>query len=142
MRYIYAGVNMKKLILGSLVILALTGCATNRQNGEVLGAITGAAAGKTLGGTGGAIIGAAVGAAAGGAVGQSMDNQQQQMIVTQVPNDQIFYNPPNVVFVQPYWPAPYAGMRWIYVPRYGWGWHHRHHGFHYRHHHHHHRHGR
>lgn len=134
---------MKKLVLISLVTLALTGCATNRQNGEVLGAITGAAAGKTLGGTGGAIIGAAVGAAAGGAVGQNMDNQQygsQPVIVSQVPQDQIYYSmPPNVVYVQPYWPAPYAGMRWVYVQRYGWGWHHHHHGFYHRPHHRHYR---
>jgi len=56
---------MKKIILASLVLLTLTGCATNRQNGELLGAMTGAAVGKTFGGTGGAVIGAAVGAAAG-----------------------------------------------------------------------------
>jgi len=126
---------MKKIILASLVLATFTGCATNRQNGEVLGAITGAAAGKTLGGTSGAIIGAAVGAAAGGSVGQSIDNQQtQQPMVVQVPQDQVVsVLPPNVVYVQPYWPAPYAGMRWIYVQRYGWGWHHHRHGFHYRH---------
>ena len=124
---------MTRIILASIMLLALTGCATNRQNGEVLGAITGAAAGKTLGGTGGAIIGAAVGAAAGGNVGQSIDNQQSAPMVVQVPQEQIVQvAPPTVVYVQPYWPAPHIGMNWVYVPRYGWGWHHRHHGFYYR----------
>lgn len=131
---------MKNLIIGSLLILTLTGCATNRQNGEVLGAITGAAAGKTLGGTSGAIIGAAVGAAAGGAVGQSIDNQQSQLPPPQVVQIQSHDIPrvvqPNVIYVQPYYPAPYIGMQWIFVPRYGWGWYHRHHGFYYHPHHH------
>lgn len=127
---------MKKIIIAGAVLLALTGCATNRQNGEVLGAITGAAAGKTLGGTGGAIIGAAVGAAAGGAVGQSMDNQQapqiQEPTFIQIPSHDIpQVVPPNVVYVRPYYPAPHIGMHWVFVPRYGWGWYHRHHGFHY-----------
>jgi Glycine zipper len=117
----------------SLLIVTLTGCATNRQNGEVLGAITGAAAGKTLGGTGGAIIGAAVGAAAGGSVGQSIDHQQSSPMVVQVPQEQIVQvAPPTVVYVKPYWPAPHIGMNWVYVPRYGYGWHHPRHGFYYR----------
>lgn len=129
---------MRKLLIVSAVLLALTGCATNRQNGEVLGAITGAAAGKTLGGTGGAILGAAIGAAAGGNVGQSMDNQQygqvsQPNVVYVNPNEVYYTPPPSVVYVRPYYPAPYTGMNWVYVPRYGWGWHHHHHGFHYRH---------
>lgn len=135
---------MKKILFVSVIMLALTGCATNRQNGEVLGAITGAAAGKTLGGTGGAIVGAAIGAAAGGAVGQNMDNQQVQsapIVVSQIPQDQIYYNvPPNVVYVRPYYAAPYPGMNWVYTPRIGWGWYHHRHGFYHRPHHHHHRH--
>lgn len=124
---------MKKIILALAVLSALTGCATNRQNGELLGAVTGAAVGKTLGGTGGAIIGTAVGAAAGSNVGQSIDNQQSAPMVVQVPREQIVQvAPPNVVYVQPYWPAPYVGMNWVYVPRYGYGWHHPRHGFYFR----------
>lgn len=130
---------MKKIILASLMLLTLTGCATNRQNGELLGAMTGAAVGKTFGGTGGAVIGAAVGAAAGGQIGQSIDNQTPMAppIVAQVdPRDIPYVTPPSVIYVQPYWHPPYAGMRWIYVPRYGWGWHHPRHGFHYHYHYH------
>lgn len=131
---------MTRIILASIMLLALTGCATNRQNGEVLGAITGAAAGKTLGGTSGAIIGAAVGAAAGGAMGQSIDGQSSQPMVAQVSPYEIYQSPPNVIYVRPYYPAPYHGMAWVYVPRLGWGWHHHRHGFHYHRRHHGHRH--
>ena len=117
---------MKQLVLVSVISLALTGCATNSQNGQLLGAVTGAAVGKTLGGTGGAIIGAAIGAESGRVVGQSVDNQpvyRVQPYPVQPPT--VIYRAPPV-YVQPYYaPVPV----WPHQP-YFWG--HRHHGGHHR----------
>jgi len=54
-------------------------------------------------------------------------------VVTGVHSNEIYYHaPPNVSYVRPHWVAPHHGMIWVYVPRYGWGWHHHHRGFHYR----------
>lgn len=128
---------MKKVLITSLLLLTLTGCATNRQNAELLGGITGAAAGKSLGGTGGAIIGAAVGAAAAGSIGQRLDENQAPPVPPQVvsvaPNEIIGYPPPTVVYVQPWYRAPGPYWYWSYHSNLGWGWYHpRHHHFHHR----------
>ncbi len=56
---------MRKIVISTLVLLALTGCATHQQSNELTGAVIGGAIGNKLGGTGGAILGAGMGAAIG-----------------------------------------------------------------------------
>ena len=122
---------MRKILLSSLLLIALTGCATNQQNAEVLGALTGAAAGKSLGGTGGAIIGAAIGAGAAGAIGQSLDERQPPYIVSVAPSEIVQYPP--VVYVKPWYQSPGPNWYWSYHSILGWGWYHpQHHHFHHR----------
>ena len=57
---------MRKIVYSTLVLLALTGCATHQQSNEMAGAVIGGVIGKQIGGTGGAILGAGMGAAIGG----------------------------------------------------------------------------
>lgn len=57
---------LNKIIGSTLVLIALTGCATHQQSNELAGAVVGGAIGRQIGGTGGAILGAGVGAAIGG----------------------------------------------------------------------------
>jgi len=57
---------MRKIVYSTLVLLALTGCATHQQSNEMAGAVIGGVIGKQIGGTGGAILGAGMGAAVGG----------------------------------------------------------------------------
>lgn len=132
---------MRPIFLATVALLALSGCATNQQTGALAGAAVGAATGKVLGGQAGAAVGTVLGAAAGSNLGASMDARPSAVVVQagpqpvqpiMVPQEQVYQVvPPGVVYVQPYWPAPYVGMSWIYVPRYGWGWHHPHRGFYY-----------
>ena len=67
---------LKKIVYSTLVLVALSGCATHQQSNELAGAVVGGAIGRQLGGTGGAILGAGMGAAIGG----------QQPTQTQRPN--------------------------------------------------------
>ena len=59
--------------------LAVTGCATQEQTGQVLGGVAGAAAGSQIGDGSGQTIatigGAILGAAIGGRIGSNMDEQ-------------------------------------------------------------------
>ena len=57
---------LKKIMYSTLVLIALSGCATHQQSNEAVGAIIGGTIGNRLGGTGGAILGAGMGAAIGG----------------------------------------------------------------------------
>jgi len=57
---------MRKIVYSTLVLLALTGCATHQQSNEMAGAVIGGVIGRQIGGTGGAILGAGMGAAIGG----------------------------------------------------------------------------
>jgi uncharacterized protein YcfJ len=57
---------MRKILYSTLVLFALTGCATHQQSNSAVGAVVGGAIGKQIGGTGGAILGAGMGAAIGG----------------------------------------------------------------------------
>lgn len=76
--------SVKKLMIVSVAVAALGGCATGDPYGRTkAGAGVGAAAGAAIGygidgGAGGALVGAAVGALAGGLVGNYMDNQQRE----------------------------------------------------------------
>ena len=57
---------MHKIVYSTLVLVALSGCATHQQSNEAVGAIIGGTIGNRIGGTGGAILGAGMGAAIGG----------------------------------------------------------------------------
>ena len=57
---------MRKIVYSTLVLVALSGCATHQQSNEMAGAMIGGVIGKQIGGTGGAILGAGMGAAIGG----------------------------------------------------------------------------
>jgi uncharacterized protein YcfJ len=57
---------MRKIVYSTLVLIALSGCATHQQSNELTGAVVGGVIGRQLGGTGGAILGAGMGAAIGG----------------------------------------------------------------------------
>lgn len=126
---------MKKSIVGLLLILGLTGCATNQQNGALAGAAVGAATGKVLAGNAGAVFGTVLGAAAGSNLGASMDTPKvyqdsSQIQIVTVPQPQVYQNvPPNIVYVRPYYSAPGPNWLWVYSPRYGWSWYHHNHGF-------------
>ena len=67
---------MRKIVISTLVLLALTGCATHQQSNELTGAVIGGALGNRLGGTGGAILGAGMGAA----IGSQQPTQPTQVI--------------------------------------------------------------
>lgn len=57
---------LKKIGISTLVLLALTGCATHQQANTAVGAGTGAVIGNAIGGKGGAAVGALIGASIGG----------------------------------------------------------------------------
>lgn len=57
---------LKKLAYSTLVLLALSGCATHQQANTAVGAGTGAVIGNAIGGKGGAAVGALIGASIGG----------------------------------------------------------------------------
>jgi hypothetical protein len=71
---------LKKIVYSTLVLIALTGCATHQQSNELTGAVIGGALGNRLGGTGGAILGAGMGAAIGG---QQPTQQRGQTVYQQ-----------------------------------------------------------
>lgn len=122
---------MKKTILISSFILALGGCATNQQNGALLGGMTGVAVGKTLGGTPGAIVGGVIGAETGVRLGRNLDREYPE--IAQVKPSELYQiAPPGVVYVQPYYAPPAPNWVWVYTPRYGWGYHHPRLGFYHR----------
>lgn len=83
---------MKKIIIASVVSLALTACTTNPKTGEsqvskaAIGAGIGAATGAGIGALAGgknkgkaALIGAAAGTALGAGIGYYMDTQEQEL---------------------------------------------------------------
>lgn len=57
---------LKKIGISTLVLLALSGCATHQQANTAVGAGTGAVIGNAIGGRGGAAVGALIGASIGG----------------------------------------------------------------------------
>lgn len=57
---------LKKIVISTLVLSALTGCATHHQANTAVGAGTGAVIGNAIGGRGGAAVGALIGASIGG----------------------------------------------------------------------------
>lgn len=57
---------LKKIVISTLVLLALSGCATHQQANTAVGAGTGAVIGNAIGGRGGAAVGALIGASIGG----------------------------------------------------------------------------
>jgi outer membrane protein OmpA-like peptidoglycan-associated protein len=72
----------KKLIITSLAVLAVAGCATAGKRtaiGAGGGAAAGAGVGALVGGWKGAAIGAGVGALAGGSVGLYLDKQAREL---------------------------------------------------------------
>lgn len=75
----------KVLLIGALV--TLTGCATQQQNGQMLGAMVGYAVGSQIGGGMGNVVattlGTVVGVTAGGAIGASMDRPAQVVYVNE-----------------------------------------------------------
>jgi uncharacterized protein YcfJ len=70
---------MRKIVYTTLVLVALSGCATHQQSNEMAGAVIGGAIGRQLGGTGGAILGAGMGAAIGSQ--QPTQSNQPRVIV-------------------------------------------------------------
>ena len=71
---------MLKKIIGVMLLLALTGCATHQQSNEAVGAVIGGTIGHRLGGTGGAILGAGMGAA----IGNQQPTQRNVIVEQQV----------------------------------------------------------
>jgi uncharacterized protein YcfJ len=57
---------MRKIVYSTLVLIALSGCATHQQANTAVGAGTGAIIGNAIGGRGGAAVGALMGASIGG----------------------------------------------------------------------------
>jgi outer membrane lipoprotein SlyB len=71
--------NTLVLVVASIGIITLTGCATKAENGALIGAGTGALLGQAVGGnTGSTIIGAGLGAIAGAAIGNNEDQKDAQ----------------------------------------------------------------
>lgn len=56
---------LKKIAYSTLVLIALSGCATHQQANTAVGAGTGAIIGNAIGGRGGAAVGALMGASIG-----------------------------------------------------------------------------
>ncbi len=56
---------MRKIVYSTLVLIALSGCATHQQANTAVGAGTGAIIGNAIGGRGGAAVGALMGASIG-----------------------------------------------------------------------------
>lgn len=71
---------MRKIVYSTLVLVALSGCATHQQSNEMAGAMIGGVIGRQIGGTGGAILGAGMGATIGG----QQPTQSQVIIERQV----------------------------------------------------------
>ncbi len=78
---------MKRIVVVAEVIfltlvMAMAGCATREQTGQVLGGAAGAAVGSQIGGGSGRTIatigGAILGAAIGGRIGSNMDDRDYQ----------------------------------------------------------------
>ena len=57
---------MRKIVYSTLVLIALSGCASHQQANTAVGAGTGAIIGNAIGGRSGAAVGAIMGAAIGG----------------------------------------------------------------------------
>ena len=57
---------MRKIVYSTLVLVALSGCATHQQSNQAVGAVLGGSIGHQLGGVSGAILGAGVGTIIGG----------------------------------------------------------------------------
>ena len=77
---------LKKIVISTLVLLALSGCATHQQANTAVGAGTGAVIGNAIGGRGGAAVGALIGASIGS---QQPTHQGQHVYVERqviVPN--------------------------------------------------------
>ncbi len=79
--------------VGAAMAVAVSGCATYQQEGQVVGGILGGVVGNQIGGgEGGAaatIIGTLAGAFIGGAVGRSMDRQDQINAYNAITNNQV-----------------------------------------------------
>lgn len=73
---------LKKIVYSTLVLIALSGCATHQQANTAVGAGTGAVIGNAIGGKGGAAVGALMGAAIGGQ--QPTQHGQQVYVERQV----------------------------------------------------------
>jgi len=72
-------IKLLVLIVTSIGLLSLTGCATKAENGALIGAGTGALLGQAIGGdTGSTVIGAGVGAIAGAAIGGNEDRKDRE----------------------------------------------------------------
>jgi len=67
---------LKKIIISTLVLLALTGCATHQQANTAVGAGAGAIIGNAVGGRGGAVVGTIMGAA----IGSNQPTQRGQTV--------------------------------------------------------------
>jgi len=71
--------NLYLLVITSIGLISLTGCATKAENGALIGAGTGALIGQAIGGdTGSTVIGAGLGAIAGAAIGENEDRKDRQ----------------------------------------------------------------
>ena len=71
-------INLLLMIVSTVGLIALTGCATKTQSGAAIGAGTGALLGQAIGGnTSATIIGAGVGAIAGAAIGENEDKKDR-----------------------------------------------------------------
>lgn len=91
---------MKRLLIVLLAGLALTGCATNRDTGALVGGIAGGIIGNQVGGGFGKVVatgvGAAVGSSVGSAIGQDMDQSKQSapVVVREIhPNEVVIIRP-------------------------------------------------
>jgi uncharacterized protein YcfJ len=71
---------LKKIGISTLVLLALTGCATHQQANTAVGAGTGAIIGNAIGGRSGAAVGAIMGAA----IGSNQPTQSRVIVERQV----------------------------------------------------------
>lgn len=69
---------LKKIVYSTLVLIALSGCATHHQANTAVGAGTGAIIGNAIGGKGGAAVGALMGAS----IGSQQPTQTQRPNVT------------------------------------------------------------
>lgn len=67
---------LKKIVSSTLVLIALTGCATHQQANTAVGAGAGAVIGNAVGGRGGAVAGAIVGSM----IGSQQPTQSNQPI--------------------------------------------------------------
>ena len=71
--------NLYLLVIASIGLISLSGCATKAENGALIGAGAGALLGQAIGGnTGSTVIGAGVGAIAGAAIGENEDKKDRQ----------------------------------------------------------------